>query len=250
MQRGKVGAGDVTDVDEVASLPAVLEDSRGGAAFQRRAEDRRHPGIRRVARHPGPVDVVVAQRDHATAAGVGPGGGEVFLGDLGRGVHAARVQPRVLVDEVRRQRGGAGGAARFEPAGGEVGDRAGGGSGRAVAGAGVGALAVDDHGAGQDEPADADPGHRGEQDGRAEVVAADVLGQVGEVHAHAHHGRVVHDRVDPGDGPADRVGVAQVADGDRYTEVHGGRCIAMCGGVQAVQHAYVVAGRGERRGHV
>ncbi len=53
-------------------------------------------------------------------------------------------------------------------------------------------------------------GHFGEEHCGAEVVAADVLGQVVEVHAEPDHGRLVHDHVDAGQGGGDGGPVAQV----------------------------------------
>ena len=54
-------------------------------------EDRGHPGVRGVARHPRAVHVVVAQRGDRAAGLPGPGRGQVLLRELGGGVDAARV---------------------------------------------------------------------------------------------------------------------------------------------------------------
>ena len=73
-------------------------------ALQRRAEDRGHARVRGVARHPRAVDVVVAQRDGRARRLAGPCGRVVLLSDLARGVRAARVQGRRLVDQAPAQR--------------------------------------------------------------------------------------------------------------------------------------------------
>ena len=98
-QRQHVGVSDVCDVDEVASLPAVLVHPRRLATFVGAAEHAGDPGVRRVARHPWPVDVVVTQRrDGAPVVLSGVRRAEPFLGQLRRGVHVARVEPVVLGD--------------------------------------------------------------------------------------------------------------------------------------------------------
>ena len=85
------------------------------------------PGVRRVARHPRPVDVVVAQRGHPHADLAGEGEAEMLLMDLGRRVDVARVEPRRLADRLRLERPAALGAERIEAPGREVGrGRAGG----------------------------------------------------------------------------------------------------------------------------
>ena len=96
---GEVGGGHVVDVDEVTHLPAVLENPWWITLFQRRAEDRRHPGIGGVARHAGAVDVVVAQRHHRAAGGLRPRQRVVLLRGLAGRVQAARPQRGILVDE-------------------------------------------------------------------------------------------------------------------------------------------------------
>ncbi len=118
-----VGRGDVGDVHEVAPLAAVLQHPRRLAPFQRGAEDRRDAGVRGVARHPRPVDVVVAQRPGSSAGLPRPRGDQVLLGGLGGGVGAARVERGVLADESGDQVAAAAGAARLEAPGVEVGRR-------------------------------------------------------------------------------------------------------------------------------
>ena len=113
-QRQHVGPGHVGDVHEVAHLRAVLEDPRRLAALERRAEHRGDAGVRRVLRHPRPVDVVVAQRDRRRAGLPRPRGGVVLLRDLAGGVAAARVEPGVLVDQLPVQRATAVGTGAVE----------------------------------------------------------------------------------------------------------------------------------------
>ena len=103
-EREDVRAGDVAHVDEVAQLAAVLEDARRAAGRQRAGEDRRDAGVGRVARHPRPVDVVVAQRGDRHARLAAERRREVLLVQLRRGVDVARVRRRVLGDALRPQR--------------------------------------------------------------------------------------------------------------------------------------------------
>jgi hypothetical protein len=62
--------------------------------------------------------------------------------------------------------------------------------------AGVRALAVHHHRARQHQAGDPGPGHLGQQHGGAQVVTADIVGQVGQVHTHADHGGLVHHDID------------------------------------------------------
>ena len=72
------------------------------------------------------------------------------------------------------------------------------------------------------------PPHGLEQHGGARDIDVGIDGQVGQVHAEPDHGRLVTNRVDPGQGPVDRRGVTNVADyqfaGDMTgpAVVHGG----------------------------
>ena len=59
------------------------------------------PAYGRVARHPRAVDVVVAQRGDRHAGLARERGAQVLLRELRRGVHAARVQRRVLGHRLR-----------------------------------------------------------------------------------------------------------------------------------------------------
>ena len=148
-----VGAGDVVDVDEVAELAAVLEDLGCPPGLQRAAEEAGDSGVRRVARHPRAVDVVVAEgRDRADAHGrrrrTGAPGG-------------AWSRRTRCADRAARPRGSAADASGWphaghpgskRPAARSAGWR-GPGAFVAVAGARVPPFAVHHHAAGQHEPA-------------------------------------------------------------------------------------------------
>ena len=58
-----VGPGDIGHVHEVPRLSAVLVDLGSPAGGHCAAEDGGHAGVRRVAGHPRPVDVLVAEGD-------------------------------------------------------------------------------------------------------------------------------------------------------------------------------------------
>ena len=102
-QRQQVGLRDVAHVDEVAQLAAVLEDAGRAAGGQSVGEDRGDAGVRGVARHPRPVDVVVAQRGDRHPGLAREGEREMLLVELRRRVHVARVGRRVLADRLGRQ---------------------------------------------------------------------------------------------------------------------------------------------------
>jgi len=61
-EREHVRASDVSDVDEVPDLPPVLENGGSFPTLDRATENARNAGVWCVARHPRPVDVVVAKR--------------------------------------------------------------------------------------------------------------------------------------------------------------------------------------------
>jgi hypothetical protein len=186
---------------------------------------------------------VVAQRHHRAADLPGPRGGQVFLGDLGGGVDAARVQRRGLVDQVRGEPVAAARAGGLEPPGGQVRPVAGERPHRAVPRTGIRAFAVDDHRAGQHQTSYVRPGHLGQQHRRSQVVAADVLRQVVEVDPEAHHGRLVHDDVDPAERARQSRPVAQVDPPHRDTGDGRGQRRAMGRRMAQVQNGHVVASR-------
>ena len=102
--------------------PAAARPLQGGA------EDRGDAGVRRVPRHPGPVHVVVPQRDDRAVGLPGPGGRIVLLGDLAGGVRARGIEPRALVNQLPAERAIAVRAVILEVAGLQRGDRAGAGA--------------------------------------------------------------------------------------------------------------------------
>ncbi len=199
-------------MDEVPPLAAVLVHRGGLTAGQRGAEEGGDTGVRGVAWHPRPVDVVVAQRDGPAAGRAGPRGGEMFLGEFGRGIHIAGVDGRVLADQARPQGCRADRTARLEPARVQIGHRPRPGTHHPVFGTGVAALPVDHHRPGEHQRPDPGLGHLRQQHGRAQVVAADVGGRIREVLAQAHHRRLVAHRVHPVQRPGDRRPVPYVRD--------------------------------------
>ena len=80
------------DVDEVASLTAVLEHLGCLAPGRGRAEDGGHPGVGGVSRHPRSVDVVVAKGDDRAVVLTAVGRAQMLLMELGGGVHVAGVE--------------------------------------------------------------------------------------------------------------------------------------------------------------
>ena len=194
--RQHVGPGHVVDVHEVAHLAAVLVDLRCLAALERGAEHRRDPGVRRVLGHAGPVDVVVPQCDGSGPGLPHPRGRVVLLGQLARRVGAARVEAGVLVHQGPGQRRVAGRAVVLEVTGVERSQRTRSGHLRAVGRAGVAALAVDHHRRRHDQAPDPGLVHRRHQGGRAEVVVAGVLRQVGHRDARTDEGGLVTHHVD------------------------------------------------------
>ena len=101
LKPGDGGARHVPDVDEVPALGPVLEDPRRAAGLQRGAEERRHPGVRRIAWHPGAVHVVIAQRHRAPPGGPGPGARQMLLRDLRVRVDVPRPDRCVLPHQLR-----------------------------------------------------------------------------------------------------------------------------------------------------
>ena len=182
VDRSDHGTGDVVDVDEVASLPAVLEDLGRPALLEARSGTARPRPAYGVCRGmPGPY--TLWKRSAATTPPVSRPqiAREVLAVDLGGGVHVAGVQRRVLGDQPgTRPTHTRDSAARTGPR--QVGlGRAGGGRHRAVVAAGVRALAVDHHRRGVDDAGDAGLGGGAQHHGGAEVVLADVVVDVAEL---------------------------------------------------------------------
>ena len=165
---------------------------------QRGAEDARHAGVGRVARHPRPVDVVVAQRGHRHAGLARERRAQVLLGDLGAsrrrcGGPAARPRAPCAASSARPQTGHGGSNSPASSACAPARAR----PHEAVLGAGVAALAVDDHARGEhDPPAEAARRQRPQQLRGRQVVVADVVGDVGDVGPEPDHRGLVADRGD------------------------------------------------------
>jgi hypothetical protein len=174
----------------------------------------------------------------------------VLLGEFRGGVHAARVERRVLAHQFRLQRPCTLPAARLEPARGQVLGGARGGAHRPVPGAAVRALAVHHHRRGQHQAVDSGPGGRGEQHRGAEVVVPDVLGKVVEVHPHADHRGLVHDGVHTAQRVGHRGGIAQVCAAHRRAGHLVGQRIPVRGRQSGVQNGHPVTGVGQHGGHV
>ena len=119
-------------------------------------------------------------------------------------------------------------------------------------GAGVGTLAVDDHGRGEHEPAGSGAGHRGEQDRGAQVVAAGVQRRVVEVDAEPDHRGQVADHADAAQRVVDDLRVADVAAGELEAGISGERGDAA--GVderqQRVKHPHLMTRARQRRDNV
>ena len=196
-QRQHVGAGHIAHMDEVAALATVLKDAGGLTTAQGGEEQAGDPGIGRVFRATGPVDVVIAQGDHRDAALPTERGAQMLLVGLGGGVGVARVYWRRLGHRLGQEVSPATRAGRFEESGGQAVRRAGPGTRRPAPGAPVGAFAVDDHAPRHDQT----PGEAGRVQGREEhrgahVIVLDVVGDVGEAHAEPDPGRLMTDGVD------------------------------------------------------
>ena len=103
-------------------------------------------------------------------------------------------------------------ASGLEATRGELLDAPRGGAHDAVIGTGVAALAVHDHARRQHEaPRERPGGECPQQDGRAGVVVADIVGDVEEIVAEADHSGLVADALDADESPLDGRRVADVA---------------------------------------
>ncbi len=210
-ERENIRRRDVTDVNEIAQLGAVLEDTRGATALQSAPEDARDAGVGRVARHPRAVDVVVAKRRNGRARFARESGAERLLLRLRRRIDVARVERCVLGHGLGREREAADRAGRLELARVEPFAGARPGTDEAVLGAPVAALAVDDHAAREHER-DRAPRELAEKRRRAEVVVADVVGDVAEVGPETDHRRLMAHRVGAGETACDELPVPHVAE--------------------------------------
>ncbi len=199
-------------------------------------------GVRRVAGHPRPVDVVIAQCGHRRPRLARERGTQVLLVQLRRRVDVAGIQRGVLSHRARGERRSAVRAGRLEAAGLQVVERAGTGPHVAVLGARVAPLAVDDHAACEHEaPADAGGGELAQQDRGAQVVVADVVDDVAEVDAEPDHRRLVADVIDAGQATSDDRGVAHVTVDPLRARVQVVRPSRVSARQQSVEADHVVA---------
>ncbi len=185
--------------------------TRGGSPRERAAKDAGDARVRRVVRHSGTVDIVIAQRCCANLVVLAREcAAEMFLVELGRGVDVAGVDGGGLGHGDRRERRAAHGARWLEVALFQCADRAFARAHGAVFRARIRAFAVHDHAAREDEPA-REPRvvQRAQQHRRPEVVVRDVLGDVAEVDAEADHGGLMADGIDAADGLGDERGIAR-----------------------------------------
>ena len=134
------------------------------------------------------------------------------------------------------------------PAARSPGARGRGGERRRV-GATVGPLAVDDHAAGEHQPAGEPRWRRAsEEHGGGEIVVADVVGDVWEIDAESDHRRLVGDPDHALERALEGIGIADIAMYELGPGVELGRDAAAGGGEQRVEDADVMsARRGARR---
>ena len=220
-------------MDEVASLPAVLEDLSRPALLEGGAEQRGHARVRGMPGHARSVHVVEAQRGHDPNGLSTPDPRELLAVGLGRGVHIAGVQSCGLGNQPGDQRGSARGTGRLEPATRQVRRGARRRRHRPVVAAGVPPLAVDHHRGGVDDAGHAGFGGGPEHDGGAEIVLADVVVDVAELDPQPDLGGQVNDDL--------------AARHRRSHPVEVGDVIARVSG--PVEHDDVVAGRLEEVAH-
>lgn len=175
---GEDRARNVADMHEVPALAAVLEDAGCDTATQSCGEERRDPGVRRVARHTWSVHVVEAQGGGRAGGLARPGHGVVFLCQFGDGIGVARVRRSGLIDQGRCQHPATGDAVRFEITGFQIDGCARQPLSQAMLDALTATFAVDHHRRREDEGRLLRRSHRSEQDSRADVVGRGIVGQV------------------------------------------------------------------------
>ena len=249
-QRQHVRLCDVRDVDEVPALLTVLHDPGRLPAFQRRAEERRHSGVRGVPGHPGAVDVVVPQRPDAASGLAYPGRRQVLLGYFRCGVGTSWFQGRVFGHQSGSQRGCALRAGRIIATGLDVFGMPGRRPRWTVPLAGVPALAVDHHRAGQHQAGHPARVHRRQQDRRRVVVVPGVPRGIGRVGAVPDHGRLVAHCVHPGQQPGQQRRVGHVPDHELVPGAPRRRPVPVRLRQQLVQQQHLVPLVGQRVGDV
>ncbi len=193
-QRREICERHIAHVDEVTPLCTVLEHPRCLARGQRAGEQRCDTGIRGVARHPRPIDVVVAKGGRRNARLPFESRGEVLLVELRRCVDVARIELCLLGDRLTLELAPALRAARLETSGIEVLGAARRRTDDAMLWTGVATLAVDDHARREHQaPGEAPFGQSTQQHRRAGVVVAHIVGDIEEVGAEADHPGLVAD---------------------------------------------------------
>src|SRR5258708_2164754 len=105
---------DVADMYEIPALPAILKHARSLAPPKSRGKDGRYTGITRVARHAGPVDIVVAHGENRSAGNPCPVAAVKLLRNLAAGVGISRIERCSLADKCRFEWAIANRAWRFE----------------------------------------------------------------------------------------------------------------------------------------
>ena len=148
----------------------------------------------------------------SASRGPGPRRRELLLTDLARRVAVPWLQRRLFADEIGDEGISAHGTRRLEPAALELSRATRARPHVTVAVAPARPFAVDDHRAGQHEPAHPGPRHRGEHDGGAGHVDVCVVGKVVHVDAEADLRCQVADGIDTGKRMLHRRGVTHVAD--------------------------------------
>ena len=238
-QGGEVGGGDIANVHEVPALGTVFKYARGLSPLKRRPKQRRDARVRRVLRHPGAVDVVVAQRSDPCAGRPGPRRGEVFLAEFAARVHVARIDGVLLRDQHRRQRRAGRLIDGVKSARVEVGRTARRGPGKPVR-ALIAALPVDNHRRRQNQTTDARARHRGQKYRGPDLVAVDVVRRIGEVDTKADLRGLMADDVDAIEGRSTGGGIGDVADQQLDPRVDR-RWASVHIGAQRVEHPHAVA---------
>ena len=210
-ERGHVGPGDVGHMHEIPSLSAVLKDAWCLTSVQRAEEQAGYPGVGGVDGSSWSVDVVVPKCDHRGSCLAPERRAQMLLMHLGGGVDVAGVECGVLVDRGPRQVRAARPAGRLERTRLEPRHGTRSGSDRPARRAAIGALAVDDHAAGQDQAT----GEIGliqlpEQYRGRQVVVPGVVRDVVEPQAETDLGGLMADCIDPTEHVRPVTGIDQV----------------------------------------
>lgn len=212
----QVGLDDIGDVGEIAALEAVFVDHGGLAVEQAGRKDGGDAGVGVREGLASAVDVEIAQGHGGDLVGAANGEEHLFVVALVDSVDGSGV------DGLGFGRGAGGGmlaaaghgAVHLPIASGQLGLGAERGVDQAVLGAGVGALAIDGHGGGDDELAGALGGiYDGlQEDGGAVGVDIGIAGDLVHGLAHPDHGGFVEDDIDALQGLGDGIYIADIAE--------------------------------------